>query len=510
VRDRAAWLFGPASGTYGAMAEELGTRLVRAGLVTRAQLREALRRRPGHGGALTEALVALGVDENALAGFFIANGYGPLMEARDLTSADVAATSRLDADMACALLALPIRSSPGGLVVAMADPSDQHAVAEIAYAVGTEVLPTVARLSELQSAIESTWPEAHHRRARAGRGLSPDSSATPIDLVRRRSPPVPETKTRARDEDLVAGPYDAAAPGSRPAHAIDPEALGLSEDRTAALPLVRPKKGSSEPAGRRGLRDTGSYGRPDRLRRRTGDYERAPVAQASVIAVGDVEEPGRVAQEAPVEQAPEAEVPTSDATHVDPGDRWSELLARPASPAGKLSPSNRRALSRPRGRRRSLDIGDKLAAMRATQDRDDVMRLACEAAATVGRVAVFLALRKGILTGRDAVGSSLSPRAARNLWIPTGSPSVFRDVIETREPYFGPYGAHAADTVFKAACGNRGGKLLVQPVTLGGRVAALLCVDGVADGAAARERLEELGRAVGEAFRRIILSTKAT
>jgi len=59
------------------MADDLGARLVQAGLVTPDLLADVLGAAPPHEGALVRALVRRGVSEDALAGFFVAAGFGP-------------------------------------------------------------------------------------------------------------------------------------------------------------------------------------------------------------------------------------------------------------------------------------------------------------------------------------------------------------------------------------------------------------------------------------------------
>ena len=56
------------------MAQDLGARLIRAGLLSRGQLARALAGGPMRGGALVAALVDDGLPEDALVGFFVSEG----------------------------------------------------------------------------------------------------------------------------------------------------------------------------------------------------------------------------------------------------------------------------------------------------------------------------------------------------------------------------------------------------------------------------------------------------
>lgn len=176
--------------------------------------------------------------------------------------------------------------------------------------------------------------------------------------------------------------------------------------------------------------------------------------------------------------------------------RPAKLTARAASelPVSKMPPA---------------EIGTTLAAIRAASDRDDVVGLACEAALTVSRAAVFLALRKGVLKGWDGAGGGISRDAVRNLWIPTSSASTFKTVIETSEPYVGPYGTAVADGLFRAAVASRGGIVAIHPVLVGGKIVGVLAVDDLSTlGSVPKHRIEILAHAVAEAFKRLLASKK--
>ena len=527
------------------MAEDLGARLVRAGLVTRAQLAGALAVSPVHGGALALALVRQGVLEDAIAGFFIADGFGPLLDPGDLEMADPSAASHLDGAMAAALMALPVRSSPAGLVVAMADPTDDHAVAEIRHATGREVVPTVTRVSDLTAAIERQWPGA----------FAPETEealeeASPIELVRRRTPA--ESKSRVLLETAASGHYDRSTAPDERADAKRDHAVPVLED---AVPLVRTKAVGSHSTGaaesspvvaktfgrpaeaRSRQRGSRPPSRPPRNRHETDSYARPgssappprhdprwPDRRQDRPNTESYERPGSSAPPAPpLPEASEEQTVAPSATGGEDG--WGTLAApatglaasrdrddRAADASGKLPLRARHGLAPPGGgsdgSQNPPDMGSKLAAMRSTSSRDEVVRLACECTVTVSRAAVFLALRKGTLKGWDGEGGDLSGDAVRNLWIPATSPSIFRQVLKSGKPHAGPHGQTAADTIFRAATGSRGGDLLVQPVILGGRVVGLLCVDDARPDKLGRERVELIAQAVSEAFKRIIVSSK--
>jgi GAF domain-containing protein len=161
--------------------------LVKAGLLTEAQARERATDDPLVPSCrVVQELVDDGLDERELAGFFVSLGFGPMLQAQELARADEALVRRLPGSDAHELCALPLRPSPAGAVVAMADPTDERAVERLCEALGGPILPTVARLSDLLASIERAYPQDRPTlvtdpmalvRKRAGEGLATDLEA---------------------------------------------------------------------------------------------------------------------------------------------------------------------------------------------------------------------------------------------------------------------------------------------------------------------------------------------
>jgi hypothetical protein len=141
------------------MSGQLVNQLVEAGLVTEAQARAS---DPGDPlvsrSRVIQNLVAHGLDERMLAGFFVTKGFGPMLQAPELARADLELARRVSAADAHDLCAMPLRPSAAGAVVAMADPTDRRAIERLSSALGGRILPTVAKLSDLLSAIDRVYP----------------------------------------------------------------------------------------------------------------------------------------------------------------------------------------------------------------------------------------------------------------------------------------------------------------------------------------------------------------
>lgn len=417
------------------MAEDLGARLVRAGLATREQLAIALADGAQSGGALAAGLVDAGVSEEDLVAFFLGEGLGPEARADRLMPSD---DLGLPAAVATAFLALPIGTSSAGVEVAMADPSDAHALGELGAVLGASVVPRPARVSALRAALSRAFPHSPTR----------PPAPTPLELVRRK----PVHANRGDVPLPLSRPKPMVQSFPKPREAETIEAPRIEPARLEALQLD---------THRETPRETADYAMPR-------DVAPAP---------------------------PPSAIPRSILS--DHEASWGDLAA-PDPVASAPAVANRRTLP---------EIGATLASLRASRDRDAIVRLACEAASTVARTTVFLALRKGVLRGWEGTGA-VSPDALRNLWIPASSPSVFQRVIEQREPHRGPHGSTAADKLFRAATGSRGSVLVVEPIRVGDRVVAVLCADDPRFGAAGLERLEALAHAVGAALERVIVETK--
>ncbi|HET6414788.1 MAG TPA: GAF domain-containing protein [Polyangiales bacterium] len=190
------------------MGVGLVEQLVSAGLVTAAQASASHAGDPlVPSGRVLRNLVTAGLDERVLAGFFISRGFGPMLQEQDLRRADQELVRRLPASDAHDLCAMPLRPSPAGAIVAMADPTDAHAVARLGEALGGSILPTVAKLSDLLASIDRAYPPDR-----------PTLVSDPLALARSRIP-----------SDAFALTHEKSEVGSQPTLSeFDPAFSGLA------------------------------------------------------------------------------------------------------------------------------------------------------------------------------------------------------------------------------------------------------------------------------------------
>jgi type IV pilus assembly protein PilB len=132
----------------------LGDLLVAEGLVSDAQLKQALREQKGKTDKLGSILVCLGfITEEQLIGF-LSRQYG--IPSITLSNLDIdAATLRLvPGPIARKYEVVPVKRIGGSLTLAMADPTNVFALDDVAFMTNLQILPVVAPQAAIHKAIE--------------------------------------------------------------------------------------------------------------------------------------------------------------------------------------------------------------------------------------------------------------------------------------------------------------------------------------------------------------------
>src|SRR5512143_892597 len=140
------------------MADDAGALLVRSGLVSSSALDEARAKVNDLGGTLGEQLVAAGiVTDDSLTDFYKKRLLGPQVNPNTLARLPAKVVAIIPSDMAIEMRAIPVSlDADNNLTIAMSDPSDRHAVDEIAAFAGTYVVRAVA------TQMQIAWCLAHY------------------------------------------------------------------------------------------------------------------------------------------------------------------------------------------------------------------------------------------------------------------------------------------------------------------------------------------------------------
>lgn len=132
--------------------------LIELGIITKSQLEEAINYQWEKGGKLEEGLIRLGYfNEDSLITLLSRKfGYHPL----DLTNLKIehATLKLIPYWLAKRFLIIPVKQSNTTLAVIMLNPLDREAMAELKKAVYHDILPFIAKKSEIENFIRNNYP----------------------------------------------------------------------------------------------------------------------------------------------------------------------------------------------------------------------------------------------------------------------------------------------------------------------------------------------------------------
>src|ERR1043166_2469263 len=153
--------------------------MVRSGLVTSSALDDARARVASIGGTLGEQLVSSGaIADDDLTDFYRSRLLVPQVNPNTLARLTPRVVAVIPGDMAIELRAIPVSiDGENNLTVAMGDPSDRHAVDEIAFFTGAYVVRAVA------TQMQIAWCLAHyygHVTALGQRLLQTSAASAPV------------------------------------------------------------------------------------------------------------------------------------------------------------------------------------------------------------------------------------------------------------------------------------------------------------------------------------------
>lgn len=441
---------------------------------------------------------------------------------------------RLPAGLCARLLAVPVRRDAitGTIDVVVPDPSDDHPAQEIAFHLGAPVRLVRAPVSAIEDAL---------RRLRAQSVPPPPSRAEP------RAPSSPPRSAGAsRDDERLydsrprsytaklppplGSPMGAPAPGSRSA---PPPADPLAALRPSRVPTVdrhahvAPAPTSVHPAalGRK-PRDTPPWGTPvhgsapppapsDPPTSALGSEIPIPLTRRTFVT----ERGGTQRPPPPIDPT---ESPLGEGYAVDPA-HFREIVevhsrrspvppsVRPESkPAPAVSfipgappPPGNVGFAAFAPHMPFADIGGILAALRAAGSRDEILELVLTGARMFAfKVALFVVKRGGY------VGWSCTPEfgdraALQTVLVPVDVGSVLDEAVG-EGLYLGPMRHDEVHLPILRVMRGSTRDVAAVPIRVAGKVAVVVLADELGDTMMATRRLEELARAAGEAFTRIV------
>ena len=439
-----------------------GALLLRSGVLRPGDLAAAAALQERDGGSFGECLVRLGyMEEDQLADFYQRRLMITRVPDHRLVDVSKKALDVVPADMAAEFRVVPLEiDAENHLVLAMADPTDNHAVDEVAFFADRFLVRVVATESAVRDAIERhygvhfTSPRAADQVARVAQPMSESHPGTPA----RQSPPPPKpTLLQTPAATVKPGPATEAPPTRQPNPSPPPA-------EPKAPPTPKPSKQALE----------------------------EQIVLLTKVKYAD-------ATPLPMPVPP-------------PDDYQPEYLPQHDEPILLTTPKTA-AAERPKrdtlpGFAQFTVPDPPLARLRAAAHRDEIAAAVLDYVALLMRRAVFFVMKKSILIGHDVRGANIDLGAVRKLVINVEAPSLFRDVIASRLPYRGPLPETPANRAFSHALGGVSNEVLLMPLAVRDRVIAVLFADGASQ-PLPDATLHATVREAGLAYERLILESKA-
>jgi hypothetical protein len=226
------------------MADMPGALLLRSGVLRPADLAAAAALQERDGGSFGECLVRLGfVDEEQLADFYKSRLMITRVPDHRLVDVPKKVLALVTADMAAEFRVLPLDLDGDGLVLAMADPTDNHATDEVAFFADRFVVRVVATESAIRDGIERhygvrfTSPRAADRYG--ARVAQPATAPAPARPGPKTEAPADRTPNPSPPPPI---PKDAKAAAPKPSkEVIEEQIVLLTKVKYAdATPLPMP------------------------------------------------------------------------------------------------------------------------------------------------------------------------------------------------------------------------------------------------------------------------------
>jgi MshEN domain len=321
------------------LADDAGALLVRSGLIAAEHLAAARATCAEVGGTLGEHLVAAAlITDEALTEFYRSRLLVPQVNPNSLARLPKDVIAAVPADMAVEFRVVPVSiDREGNLTVAMSDPSNRHAVDEIAFFTGRYVVRAVATQMQIAWCLAHYYGHITELGTRLLRPVEAEESGptSPGRLAHAAAPLAPVPRTKGITGRVEASRHKALAPITRPPidqARPDPQLL----DPKARVPVPAARPATPPPAAAAALPVSPRVPAigPNATTLRPGQISAADVAKATA----ELEVDGEVIEIADYPSGPippqQQTQPTGRARVPDPPElaaRAGEVLVREAT-----------------------------------------------------------------------------------------------------------------------------------------------------------------------------------
>lgn len=403
------------------------------------------------------------------------------------------------------LLALPVRHDAitGTVDVAVVDASDPHPAREIGFHLGTPVRIVRAPLAALEDALRRLQDPT---RGRARSMPNADGAALPAPGGVYAPGAPPSRRGLVLEPDSIPPPQDhvpAATSGARaatppwgtPIHVVGP---------------VRPRLPTEPP--------TSGYGSeiPIPLTRKTfypgtmsGGTQRPPAfvdPRAAGLGEGyafDTTGLRDIVERTAAHRFASAHPPSAQVTAPPP---LSFIPGPPplpdwGTPARGGAPSGAYAAYAPE--LPFPEMGGVSAALRNAGSRDEILELVLTGARMVALKVALFVVKKGGYLGWLATPEFADRASLQSILIPLDANSVFDRAVR-EDIYLGPIRHDDVHAPLLRVMRHPSRDVAIVPVRVSGKTAVIIVADGLGDTMLGTRRLEELARAAGDAFARVV------
>lgn len=438
------------------MAGLLGKQLIKDGLVTPAQIDEAVNSQVVFGGRLGTNLIELEyIDEKALTQALSKLHSVPSVKPEVYTRIDSNTIKAIPRKIAGKYKVIPVKVEDKKIHLLMMDPSDLGARDEIGFTTGYVIKPMVAPEIRILALLEKYYRIKRDlryitlSRTDTRELLEREHPTQAPPAVKRKPPPAERKKPSPFFKKTTLAP------------------LGEGEELTSPEEFERLTQAMEEGEKREA--------EPEEVLTLTDEIEEEPPAPEPV---------------APDLTAKVHEFIGSEITEEE------EVILEEEIPEEEIKP---------------LSLKEAANALEKVEDRDDIARILLGFALSYFKRTALLTVRSDLVFGWYGLGQNLSKQVVERIMIPLNVPSVFKLVCESCGHYLGPFTPNPINERFlKLMGGVKPNSLFLIPILVKGRVVNILYGDN-GEGKDAPFDISELlilAQKIPQAFENLIIKRK--